>query len=382
MIRKREYKNSQGQQIWGYDFWYQGKRYRRAEYTTKAEADIAEHRAKQLVYSGKTVLRPTTVKELADAFLAHREGRVASNTFSREQNRLLIIVRALGNLKPSMVTKADIEKYLDDRIKAGRVARTINLETTLLRSLFAYAVENSYAHENPVIKVRKLKTVQVEPRIPTIEEFRALVEGAKKTEPGLQLATWILLRGYCGTRPTEAYFLEWKDIDFDKGLVTVRPKDGNMVKNRKARSIPMHSELRVALLEWRQEWEKLFAGKRPPHDWVFVNHRHPERRCERFEKTFYRAQKLAGLTDKITPHALRHFFISQAVMSGVSMMSIARCVGHSSFQMIEKVYAHLSPTYMKNEIEKIQFGTGNSNAPTTPTAIEPEKPSSNAPKMV
>ncbi|MDA0577301.1 MAG: site-specific integrase, partial [Verrucomicrobia bacterium] len=204
--------------------------------------------------------------------------------------------------------------------------------------------------------------VQVDQPIPTNEQFSALLEAALKTEAGLQLATWIIFRGYTGTRPTESFYMEWRDIDFANGLVMVRPKEGNPLKNRKARAIPMHSELRTALLQWRSAWEELFAGRRkPPHDWVFVTPRHPERRCQRFEKTYPRAQRLAGLTVHMTSHCLRHFFISRAVEAGVNFLAIANWVGHSSTKMIEQVYAHLSPQFKEGEMKKLQLGLGGGN---------------------
>ena len=60
----------------------------------------------------------------------------------------------------------------------------------------------------------------------------------------------------------------------------------------------------------------------------------------------------------MTPYTLRHFFISKAVMSGVDLYTISKWVGHTSTQMIEQVYAHLSDEHRQRQMAKIQIGTG------------------------
>lgn len=124
----------------------------------------------------------------------------------------------------------------------------------------------------------------------------------------------------------------------------------------------MHPELKTALLEWKKHQDTIFPEKRP-HNWVFIHPRHPLVRAKGFRKTYLKAQKLAGLTEHMTSHCLRHFFISKAVESGVNFLVIAKWVGHSTTRMIEQVYAHLSPGFKNGEMQKIQLGLGNGAEP-------------------
>ena len=367
-VRKRtEYTTRDGRTPWYYDFWHRDRRYRKTGFATKAEAEIAETREKRLVYSGKTTLRPSTFAELIEPFFAFRQGRVAPGTLTRDRRRIPPMLGHFGDKRIALITGADIEQYVNRRLRDGMSPRTINLEINLLSSIFQCAAVNGYVHENPVRQVRRLKTVQVDQLIPSGEQFPALVDAARKTEGGLQVATWITLRGYTGTRPAESFFLEWSDIDLVKAQIHIRPKDGNPPKTRKARVVPMHPELKAALVEWRKAWDVIFSGKRP-HDWVFVHPRNPRLRANGFRKTYLRAQRLAGLTEHMTSHCLRHFFISKAVESGVNSLVIARWVGHSTTRMIEQVYAHLSPEFRNGEMRKIQLGLGNGMKPEEKTA--------------
>jgi len=358
-IRKRtEYKDKHGRDVWYYDFWHNDQRHRKTGFATKCEAEIAESRAKKIVYSGKAVLRPSTFAELVDPFFEYRQGRVAANTISRDERRIPTMMKFFGAQRLSIISSAEIEKYVGQRGKAGMSPRTINLEINLLSSIFQFAISQGFAYENPVKGVRRLKTSQVELNIPSAVEFRALIDGAMKTEVGLELATWIIFRGYSGTRPAESFYVEWRDINFDTDQIAIRPKKGNPLKNGKARYVPLHPELKTALLTWKKEWDSRTDGRKP-HDWIFFHPRFPERQCHRFERSYLKAQTFAGLPEHMTSHCLRHFFISMAVMADINFLTIAKWVGHSSTRMIEQVYAHLSPKFKNGEMQKLQLGLMN-----------------------
>ena len=62
------------------------------------------------------------------------------------------------------------------------------------------------------------------------------------------------------------------------------------------------------------------------------------------------ACQVAKVAPPITFHGLRHTWASQAVMAGVPLMVVAKHVGHADTRMVERVYGHLSPSYMRDAI--------------------------------
>jgi integrase len=65
------------------------------------------------------------------------------------------------------------------------------------------------------------------------------------------------------------------------------------------------------------------------------------------------ASRAARIDPPISFHVLRHTWASQAVMNGVSLMVVAKNLGHSDTRMVEKHYGHLAPSYI---VEAIQAG--------------------------
>ena len=58
----------------------------------------------------------------------------------------------------------------------------------------------------------------------------------------------------------------------------------------------------------------------------------------------------AAKVENVTFHILRHTYGSSLAMQGVPMSVIASVLGHSSTNMTEKHYAHLSPSYVAETI--------------------------------
>ncbi|MCQ3928525.1 MAG: hypothetical protein DPW17_14740 [Candidatus Jettenia sp.] len=63
---------------------------------------------------------------------------------------------------------------------------------------------------------------------------------------------------------------------------------------------------------------------------------------DRASRDFIALVEKVGLTD-IGLHTLRHTFISQCLMAGISIWEVAKWVGHSTAYMTE-LYGHLCPS--------------------------------------
>jgi integrase len=183
---------------------------------------------------------------------------------------------------------------------------------------------------------------------------------------------WIWFRALTGARPSESFFIEWQDIEFENDRIWIRPKDGNPIKNRRKRFIPMHPDLKPILLAWRTEWEVIQSrwwkrnGQKhsdtSAHNWVFFHPHDHDEQTKGFLRSFEHARQLSGLS-RLTSYTLRHYFISQCIMSGIDHFTISKWVGQKGTRMIDYVYGHIAPDYSADEMAKLRIVPDKASSP-------------------
>ena len=344
-----------------------------AGFATEREAKEAEQKKWNELHS-KT-LKPiqndkVSVSQFIDKFLEHRSIVRSQGTVYRERKRCNPILRFFGEKRLNQITISDIHDYVATRkAKDGLCACSINLEVTLLRSLFKFAIECGYASENPARAVTNLKVEKKEKWIPSVEELLRFIEAAKATSSAVVFVPWVWFMVYTGCRLKEGLFIEWKDIDFENDRITICPKAGNPLKNASVRYVEIHPQLKPILLEWKKTWHETLAKRHerypdepfPPHDWVFFNRHNMTQQAQSFNTCFEQARIAANLPE-LTCHGFRHYFISHAVMSGVNFLTIAKWVGHKNTKMIEEVYGHLRPVFRQEQMNMVSFVAENGTA--------------------
>jgi integrase len=296
-VARREYaKNSKP--VWGYAFAYRHRRYRKAGFLTKKEAEHAEQVVRTMVMVGGRSPTPSQRIRFADLlpnFFENRQCEVAPSTFENERWRNRMLVSHFGRRMIDELQPSDILAFRTKRKQDGLSNRGVNIELTLVRQIFRFAATKGYTTANPTVGVKNLReTVKDHPLIPA-EKLEQFIVEAGKTRTGFQLVCWIKLRALTGLRPSESLFLEWQDIDLVRNQMFVRSKDGSPLKGGKFRVVEIHPALKSMLVEWREHWEQKMAPVGTPHQWVFYHPSHPERRAVGFKRSFENARAAAGI---------------------------------------------------------------------------------------
>jgi integrase len=364
-----EWKN--GKPTWYFQFHHQKVRYYDGIYTTKKEAHDAEQAKRNELRSKRSKPIPkskATFSEFVPRFIEHRKVTTTGCTAAVEERKSKNIERSFGKMRITNISISDINEYVAAKNEDGYSNRSINLDLTFLRSFFKHAIECNVTDYNPAKEVSNLRETKTEKWSPTKEELQRFADCAAETTYGKFIVPWIWFRAYTGTRPTESFYMEWDDIDFENDRIHIRPKKGNPLKNGKFRVVDLHPELKPILLAWRDEWQEIHerwqkrnikemnrTGREllPDHQWVFINPKSHGRRAQRFSKSLYAAREAAGLPE-MTPHTLRHYFISQCVMSGINFFTIAKWVGHTDTKLIETVYGHLNADFRREQMAMLK----------------------------
>ena len=171
----------------------------------------------------------------------------------------------------------------------------------------------------PTIKVNNLKTEDLTP-----EQLAALME-AINDDHDCQAANLMRLALCTGMRRGELFKLQWADIDFERGFITIRgPKGG------RDQTIPLNQAAREVLENHPRDGSPLCvsgAGRKQRTD---------------IKRPVNRIKAKAGLPADFRPlHGLRHVYASMLVSSGqVDLYTLQKLLTHKSAAMTQR-YAHL-----------------------------------------
>ena len=341
---------------WYYDFLYRGTRYAGSigpVSKTLAKEELARKKAAAIEGRLKPVVRSPLFKDLADDFISYKRDVLRPHSATRIENALKPLRKAFGLKRLDEITSLDIEKYRSERKRLNRADATVNRELQTLRHLFNKAIAWGKANSNPMRQVTLAKEENARLRFLTDDEEKKLLDAC-----GDHLRAIVIAALNTGFRRGELLSLTWKDVDFERGLVTV---EAAYVKNRERRSVPMNSQLRQVL-----EHLKRTGGDSP---YVFLNSLGEAYKV--VGSVFTDAVERAGIVD-FHFHDLRHTFASRLVMAGVDLRTVQTLLGHKTISMTLR-YSHLAPEHLKRAIELLDRGKSPINFHNTPLLVKKRK---------
>ena len=150
-----------------------------------------------------------------------------------------------------------------------------------------------------------------------------------------------------GCRPAEARALKCKDIDLERGLVTISATFSDTVYRKKRKghgakavTIPIHQEIFGHI--------KHRVQNNMPEAFVFVTMTGIHYSESRLQRLWSDVRDKAGLDKGVRLYdAARHSFASQLINSGVSVYSVSHLLGHSNIKTTEK--------YLHSDVEKLRI---------------------------
>lgn len=260
-----------------------------------------------------------------------------------------------SSLKPAFkrnrvadITKADILKFRGQLAsKKGRGAngtlspKTVNNHMLILSMILDEAAER-FNFDSPYknIKPLKLQKQHIEPF--SLSEVDLFIKHIRA-----DFKYYYTVRFYTGIRTGEIHGLKWKNVDFEKREILVRETfikgateytktDGSQ------REIPMMGPVFDAL---KAQYE--LTGK--VSEYVFCNQEGlPLDNCNITNRVWYPMLRYLGL-NKRRPYQTRHTAATLLLASGENPEWVARILGHSSTEMLFKVYSRYIPNLTRQD---------------------------------
>jgi integrase len=245
-----------------------------------------------------------------------------------------------------------VKDWYDRLSEAGCTADMRNKVGQLLRRFLDRMVEFGWIKSNPARKL-PLPRVEKEEMHPLDEqEVKRFLAVARSHRLG---PLWILALD-TGMRQGEIIALEWKDIDFETGIVSITKsartsdKGGVRIKEVKTKASRRRIRLSPCTVETLRRWREQTPGKIVfPTRGRGINHgkdRHTNKTC--LLRTFRNLLVKAGLP-LIRFHDLRHTHATLALPTTKNIKAVSARLGHSDIRVTLNTYAHYLPI-MEEEI--------------------------------
>jgi len=334
--------------------WWDGQNKRYLSLRT-ADREEAKQRLSQFIAGLEAPAAPEqpTVGKILGGYINDRDGQVVS--LDSLKYAAAAVTEHLGDLQPAHIGRLTCRAYITKRRKQGRRGMTggafrpvsdgtIIKELVTLRTALRWALSVGWIAEMPQIEM---------PRTPASrDKWLSKAEAARLLEAAIDEHTrlFIMLALYTGARSGAILSLTWQQVDLVSGVINFGRGTGN-----KGRAIvPMIPDLLDAMR---------FAANVRTTDNVIEYRGKP---VKSIKTGFHMSVKRAGL-DHVTPHSLRHTCATWMVMSDVPMDMVARFLGNS-VAMVEKVYGHHSPEWLRKAATALS-GFSGSHAPENRIAI-------------
>lgn len=238
-----------------------------------------------------------------------------------------------GTRDVASLTPTDIKAYTALRMggKKPVKAPTVRRELGELQTTINHLVKTKRLPSTAVPLIELPPSGQSKKLILTKAQRTHVLELAaqRRDDPAVrsrvELFCWLGLE--TGARKEAIETLEWAQVDFEARFIHYL-KDGDQQTRKRKVSVPMSPAL-VAVLSAEREHAVT--------PWVL-------RQPESIRTAFANLMAAAGLP-KVTPHTLRHTFVSHLLMAGKDIFTVAQLAGMTT-KMVEDVYGHLTQQHL------------------------------------
>ena len=154
-----------------------------------------------------------------------------------------------------------------------------------------------------------------------------------------------------GMHISEAKYMEWADVDLEKGVLQIRQKmitDKEQWKPKSGdrRIVPLSPGLKALLADLPRRSRWVFTAPKSPSN-PKDNRPFDERRVLTHLKAILKELKLPGHL-----HTFRHSFISHALTSGTPEAVVRQWVGHVDAGVL-KLYTHIADRQSKEFMDRL-----------------------------
>ena len=286
------------------------------------------------------------IDEFLDALWAERG--LSQNTLAAYRRDLhsFAVWLSKNNLDLLQVSSADIQGFIAFRGKNGVKASSLARLVSSMRRFYRYQLREGRIEEDPSALIDSPKLAKTLPDTLSESQIDALLEAPDTNDPiGLRDRAMLELLYATGLRVSELVSLEHSQMGLQQGVVRV------LGKGNKERLVPMGD----IAVDWVTQYKldarpDIMAGK-GVSDSLFVTRRGSAMTRQAFWYLIKRYALEVGISQKISPHTLRHAFATHLLNHGADLRVVQLLLGHSDLSTTQ-IYTHVAKARLQSLHQK------------------------------
>lgn len=268
---------------------------------------------------------------------------------------------AIGHLRIDKITGRHIQQFINDLALNGRnkkngkplSRKTVIHHLNFISDVFGYAIKMNMLNDNPCRNVTIPKGEKKEKQIYTLEEIAQIFELLDGDDVPTKYRVFIKLAVYSGFRRGELLGLEWKDINWESSLISVRRTSNYTVEQgtytdttktkMSQRTLKFPNYVMELLRELKAEQEA--EAEKLGNQWVNTDRLFVKWNGEPMHNNavYYWFKRFCGKNGIrfCDLHSLRHFYASALINEGVDAAAVSGALGHSVISTTTSIYCHV-----------------------------------------
>jgi integrase/recombinase XerC len=237
----------------------------------------------------------------------------------------------VGDTDPASIGHQDLRKYLGHliglKIKKSSLARKLSA----IRAFYRHLNRAGFVLSNPARLIATPKQDKRLPAVLTVDDALRLMNAPGDGDGSEARDRAVLETLYStGIRASELVGIDDEDIDRQDRLIRIRGK------GRKERIVPIGEKALEAMDAYRAQKPPLQGDGA-----VFSGPSGKRLTARTVQRILGNYRKKLGLSQKASPHTLRHSFATHLLESGADLRAIQELLGHASLSTTQR-YTHLN----------------------------------------
>lgn len=247
---------------------------------------------------------------------------------------------------PAKITTLEIREYLAHLKDKNYEKTTVVRKLATIRSFFKCLLRKGFVSANPLLDIPTPKVEKKIPHFLATEEVEKLLNAPQgNTFQSIRDRAILETLYSTGLRVSELCALNVPDVDGTAEVIKARGK------GRRERVVPVGSFAIQAIKRYIETRAQVPHINEKDPDALFLNRFGDRLSSRSIRKIIDKYIKVTGLSEKTSPHTLRHSFATHLLNRGANIRMVQELLGHKHLSTTQ-IYTHITTDAVKKAYEE------------------------------